>query len=118
MIYALEDLLVSALDAYLVNFYFEIFEIFLILGYCVSLNTCIIPPFGFYRDFISTSCTDCNSLCSSCFGALNTQCNTCASGYLYYATGTTCSLDCPLGTYENGAICSVCHNDCDSCFGN
>jgi proprotein convertase subtilisin/kexin type 5 len=89
------------------------------LPYFHKSNTCLPNcPVGDYAHLPSLSCITCASECLSCFGATNTKCYTCASGYnLIYGT-EICNQSCPDGQYANTTSrqCLLCASQCITCI--
>lgn len=81
---------------------------------------CIGEGYNLYHDpdLDKDTCIPCHPLCSSCFGALSTECYTCESSKsAVYVDPNTCT--CSEGYYYDSSleICLPCNAYCSSCFG-
>ena len=80
--------------------------------------------------------TNCHANCATCYGALNTECFSCRSGFYYFENNTClagcaaglfllvnqlntttgeCLASCPQGYYHSGTNCLACETGCLSC---
>ncbi|KAK0148862.1 Proprotein convertase subtilisin/kexin type 5 [Merluccius polli] len=75
-------------------------------------------PAGYYDDMEEGRCGTCHPTCSTCFGPLADDCETCSEATPRLYDGA-CSKDCPPVTYyETAAMeCQECHQTCASCSG-
>ncbi|KAJ3595955.1 hypothetical protein NHX12_002364 [Muraenolepis orangiensis] len=75
-------------------------------------------PTGYYDDMEEDRCGTCHPTCSTCFGPLADDCETCSDATPKLYDGG-CSKDCPPGTYyETAAMeCQECHQTCAGCSG-
>ncbi|ELP91872.1 protein serine/threonine kinase, putative, partial [Entamoeba invadens IP1] len=86
---------------------------------------------GFYLKGYSV-CASCNSLCHTCYGPTNGECNSCISNY--YISESTCKqcyplclecfggsngncTSCKSGNYIHNHYCYPCHSSCEECYG-
>ncbi|KRX07488.1 Insulin-like growth factor binding protein, N-terminal [Pseudocohnilembus persalinus] len=65
----------------------------------------------------SRLCVDCPVQCSLCTSS--TSCSSCAYGYYFDTTTSSCVATCPNSYYaeEDGRTCDPCDSDCDTCTG-
>ncbi|KAJ3723967.1 insulin-like growth factor binding protein [Lentinula raphanica] len=87
-------------------------------GSFLSNGTCVssCPAGTFISSQDNTTCTACDSSCSSCAGS-SSFCLTCANGGL--ASNGQCVSSCPANTVAANTTktCLNCHPDCVSCSG-
>ncbi|KAJ3802355.1 growth factor receptor domain-containing protein [Lentinula aff. detonsa] len=87
-------------------------------GSFLSNGTCVssCPAGTFISSQNNTTCTSCDSSCSTCAGS-STFCLTCANGEL--ASNGQCVSTCPANTVAANTTktCLDCHPDCVSCSG-
>ena len=59
----------------------------------------------------------CDASCTTCSGALSTQCLSCAGSLYLNTASNSCLSTCPNGTYKNTTthICTSCHSSCTTC---
>ncbi|CAH2087558.1 unnamed protein product [Euphydryas editha] len=81
-------------------------------GKCLA--TC---PSGYYADKKRKECMKCPVGCASC---LTTLCLTCNSNWELNKKGKCVAVGtdkCSSGEFADGGQCTICHSDCESCFG-
>ena len=59
----------------------------------------------------------CYSRCLTCFGPLNTQCDSCINGYFYENSSSSCEPNCSLGSFPANGMCLKCDSTCLTCSG-
>lgn len=89
-----------------------------------ATTTCVLPsscPTGTFPDTATSVCQPCNTMCSVCTGAANTQCSQCSSGYFLVPSTTNCVVAsaCPTSTYPDSSTntCKPCNPFCSVCTG-
>ncbi len=79
-------------------------------------------PAGYYGATVSPLtykvCTPCNISCLTCFGGLDTQCNTCNFDLMVYKSGSYCKSVCwpGWGYIVDSQYCVACNSRCVSCY--
>lgn len=71
----------------------------------ICLSTCTT---GYYGNTTNGICTLCDTSCSTCTGASNTQCPSCNSGYYLQPSSTTCLSTCPSTNYYPNSTTNTC----------
>ncbi|KAL4487833.1 hypothetical protein ABPG73_005093 [Tetrahymena malaccensis] len=80
-----------------------------------SQYSCICISNSFY-DSQNITCILCNYRCTTCYGALQTQCLTCSPSLNRELQGSSCV--CMQGYFENAqGQCQPCHSSCFNCVG-
>ena len=85
------------------------------------LGACIMQcPIGYYQKSDST-CQPCDVECdpiAGCSGPSATDCVVCQNLRINSAEGESCVNKCPVGHYEEGSYCLLCHEYCQQgCHG-
>ena len=78
---------------------------------------------GFYPDTSNNECGECTEGCTLCYGTGLDKCTECGahtntSEYFKVVGEDQCTLNCPVGYYEesfDGYNCVLCHEACASC---
>ncbi|KAF9026747.1 growth factor receptor domain-containing protein [Hymenopellis radicata] len=86
-------------------------------GSFLSNGACIdsCPSGTFVNPSDNSTCTACDSSCSTCAGSAS-FCLTCPNSQL--ASDGTCVASCPSGTFKkDSGTCLTCHPDCATCSG-
>jgi proprotein convertase subtilisin/kexin type 5 len=87
------------------------------LFYNTLTLTCVATcPSGYYANTYNTACMKCHSSCQQCYGepTICTGCVSSASNPQYYYN-STCSSQCPAGTYATGFTCTICDSAVSFC---
>ena len=88
--------------------------------YCTTIaylynGTCVLScPVGTYTDQNTRTCQNCNVLCNTCIGPLESDCLSCSNPYLYLFN-SRCFEYCPLGTVVSTNYTCICDPSCQTC---
>ena len=72
-------------------------------------------PATTFANSTSKKCDPCSSPCFSCLYTSASSCQSCISGYVLFATNTSCLLLCPDRYFNNSGTCTACVNPCGNC---
>ena len=84
----------------------------------VCAQTC--PPYYYYPDPKTNTCTPCDISCATCSDSANTSCTTCRLGYYQQPSlPMLCLKTCPDGYWSDSSLtnCYKCDSKCASCHG-
>lgn len=85
-------------------------DLYLLNGACVT--DC---PESYYGNNLLHACGKCDGVCRTCNGPSKYNCTDCNSPFVLQSS--TCSLNCPDGSYKMSDVCVSCHERCASCEG-